>query len=394
MKTKIVSLAGICVLLLAIAACGGKESSTTPTPTKAVETTATPTAVPTVTPTPTPTFTPTPTPEVQDTYEPGTVTEDSFTSEWMDIRFTRQEGLELGTGDGIEMYAQSADGARVEVYTEPVPVAYLDMPELDYLSVLMDNLMDADYKILDQTQDFGGTIGKEYYAGIAMKIENVAGQKLYVHYVIRKKEARMIIIALTSPNSEQSYNSMYNLLRCFNGYHSDPMILPEGSFGDNVFQAGVFTENGYENEWMNLRITLPEEAILAKWDTVSDDSVGFEMYISEAAIVQFNIFYFGGQNITTEEYLLQLVNYMRTQRVDVLEGTEGYSVFLSEVAETVELGGQEYSMCFIDITTPEGDIMCIDLYGRLQDNYMVYLAAMHENGSEELDKLLSSFSTY
>ena len=398
MKKKIVSLVGICVLLFAMTACGGKESSTTPTPTKAVEATTTPTqpveptAEPTATPTPKPTVTPTP--MVTDTYQPGTVTEDSFTSEWMGLRFTRQEGLELGTGEGIEMYATSADGVRVEVYTEPVPEEYLAMPELDYLSVLMENLMDADYKILDQSNDFGGTIGNEYYAGIAMKIEDSAGLKSYVHYVIRKKEARMIVIALTSPNSEQAYNNMLNLLRCFNGYSDEPVVLPEGSFAGNVFQEGVFTENGYENEWMNVRINLPEEATLIKSDTASEDAVFFDAYLGDAAI-QFYIFYFGSLNISSaEEYLLQSINYFRIQEQIVTLETEGGLVSYSEETEDSELGGQEYSKGFLEISTPDDITACIDFYGRIKDNYMLFITLMYEKGNEELDMLLRSFSTY
>ena len=114
--------------------------------------------------------TPTPEPKIKDTYQPGTVTTDSFTSEWMNLSFTRQKGFELGTEDGLEMYARCVDGARVEVYTEPVPEEYMDLSDLDYLSVLMDKLLDADYKILDQSKDFGGNIGTEYYAGINLKV--------------------------------------------------------------------------------------------------------------------------------------------------------------------------------------------------------------------------------
>ena len=241
-------------MTLAMAACGSKENDAVPTPTDAAEATVPPTAEPTSTPKPTATSTPkptaTPTPKVKDTYKPGTVTEDSFTSEWMDLRFTRQAGLLLGTGEGIEMYAQCVDGARVEVYTEPVPEEYRDMSDLDYLSVLMDKLLDADYKILDQSKDFGGNIGTEYYAGINLKVSDDAGKISYRYYVIRKKEAKMVIISLTCPNSDESVNSMFNLLKCFSGYHSEPVILPEGSFGSNIFQAGAFTENGYENEWL------------------------------------------------------------------------------------------------------------------------------------------------
>lgn len=403
MEKKKVILLGVCAMAIFLMACGNKNPGVEPAPTEAVEATVTPTkepsatAIPTTEPTATkaPKPTTTPTPTVKDTYQPGTVNEKSFSSEWMDLRFTRQEDLLLGTAEGIEMYAQCADGARVEVYTEPVPEEYLDMTELDYLTVMMDNLLDADYKILDQSKDVGGNIGTEYYAGINLKVSDAAGKISYRYYVIRKKEAKMIIISMTCPNSDESLNSMFNLLKCFSGYHSEPVILPEGSFGRNIFRAGVFTENGYENEWLNMRITLPEEATLEKREPVSDDSVGFDVYLNDMeSVVQCTIGYFGGMNITTDEYLLQTLDGLKAYaQFDVME-TQGYTIFYDDAAKPSELGGQEYSKISLEVMTPEGFTACSDLYGRIQDNYMVFIMVMYEKGSEDRDKLLGSFGTY
>ena len=144
-----------------------------------------------------------------------------------------------------------------------------------------------------------------------------------------------------------------------------------------------------------MRITLPEEATLAKRESVSDDSVGFDVYLNDMeSVVQCTIGYFGAMNITLDEYLLQTLNGLKAYaQFDVME-TQGYTIFCDDVAKPSELGEQEYSKISLEVTTPDGIITCSDLYGRIQDNYMVFIAVMYEKGSEEQDKLLSSFGTY
>ncbi|MBR6642434.1 MAG: hypothetical protein IKL28_02090 [Lachnospiraceae bacterium] len=410
MRKKRDSLFFVCLLVIIMAACKNGAEKTVLSPTDAAEATAvpqemltpapesaslsTPTSTPTLTPTPSPVPTATPTPKVKDTYKPGTLTDDSFSSEWMDLRFTNQPGLLFGTEEGIEMYAQSMYGARVEVYTELIPEEDLDMQDVYYLSLMMDNLLDEDYKIFDQSSDFSSNIGNEHYAGIIMTVADAAGNLSYKGYVVRKKEARMIILSISCPISEVAYNSMVNIVNCFNGYHSEPVVLPEGTFGNNVFQEGVFTENRYENEWINLRITLPEEGILTKNETASVDSVYFDAYINEVACANFYIFYFGRMQMTTGEYLLQSINSALAQEQFENMMAQGYTANFSKEVEISELGGQEYEKVFLEITDPNGTVGCVELYAKLQDNYMVFVTMTYEKGSGEREKLLSTFSTY
>ncbi|MBP3576756.1 MAG: hypothetical protein J6K15_01470, partial [Lachnospiraceae bacterium] len=135
MKKILKVLLGVFLLACLMTACGSKSSEETPTPTveptatstptpeptatPTPEPTATPTPEPTATPTPEPTATPTPTPEptatptpeplIEDTYAKGTVTEEGFASEWMNLRFTCQPGVIMKTQDELdELMRQNA----------------------------------------------------------------------------------------------------------------------------------------------------------------------------------------------------------------------------------------------------------------------------------------------
>jgi len=132
MKKNLKWLMGVCILAIAMTACGKEGGNTDPTPTQAVEATSTPVAEPTAEPIATPTATPTaeptleptatatptaeptleptatatptaeptleptaePTqiPAVEDTYEKGVITDTGFESKWMNLRFVTPSG--------------------------------------------------------------------------------------------------------------------------------------------------------------------------------------------------------------------------------------------------------------------------------------------------------------
>jgi hypothetical protein len=341
-----------------------------------VETTATPTAVPTVTPTPTPTFTPTPTPGVQDTYEPGTVTEDKFTSKWMNLRFTRQKGFELGTEEGLEMYVQSIDGARMEVYTVLLPEEYLEMQEVDYLTVLEEELNKNGFTVTNEPDIIQGLVGKEYFAGVDFLVEDKNGQMSFASFALRKKEARMIILSSSYPYSQSAVKSYNNMLRSFGAYYSNPITLPEEELALVAFDGGVFTENCYENEWLNLRITAPEGTTLAKKDYPVWDSVfgKIEWEAGRLPYIQYWIEYVG--NRTTEECLMESVNSINSQ---ISGYEEGWVYVIDEQIRTELLGGQEYKVMTAVLSRPERPDRVDEYYCRVQDGYSVFINFQYES---------------
>jgi len=390
MKNRIVNLVGVCALAIAMIACGNKENNVTPTPTEAVEFTATPTVAPTVTPTPTPEPTVTPTPKVKDTYEPGTVTEDKFTSKWMNLRFTRQKGFELGTEDGLEMYAQCIDGARMEIYTELLPEEYLEMQEVDYLTVLEEELKQNGFTVVNKPDIIQGLIGKEYFAGVDFVVEDENGQMSFASFALKKKESRMIIISSTFPYSESAVKSYNNMLRSFGAYYSNPITLPEEELALVSFDSGLFTENCYENKWVNLRITAPERAKLAKNDYPVLDSVYGEIEWEDGRLpyIQYGIDY--ADNRTTDEYLIEQVNYFNSQ---ISGHEEGWVYVIDEQIKTELLGGQEYKVMTAVLSRPELPDRVDEYYCRVQDKYGIFIMFEYNKESEEQIKEAKSLFT-
>ncbi len=380
MKNRIVNLAGLCTLLFVMAACGSGENYATPTPTEAVEVTVMPTAVPTVTPTPTPTFTPTPTPRVQDTYEPGTVTEDKFTSKWMNLRFTRQKGFTLGTEEGLEMYVRCVDGTRLEVYTELLPEEHMEMQEVDYLTVLEENLNQNGYTVINEPNIIQGLIGEEYFYGVDFTVEDKNGQMSFASFALRKKEARMIILSSSYPYSQSAVKSYNNMLRSFGAYYSNPITLPEEELALVVFDGGTFTENCYENEWLNLRITAPEGATLAKRDYPILDTVcgDIEWETGRLPYIQYSIEYV--DNRIADEHLMETVNYFNSQ---ISGHEEGWVYVINEQIRTEMLGGQEYKVMTAVLSRPELPDRVDEYYCRVQDKYGILIIFEYNKESEE-----------
>ncbi len=381
------------MLTVFMTACGSEVSNTVLPPTEAVEATATKTPTPeptaTETPTPEPTVTPTEAPKIKDSYEYGVITELGYASKWCDLRFTTQPGMDFGTQDGLEMYAECADGARLEICTELLPEEYLEISESDYLGLLVDELLNGVTSFVEPELNMVTLNGAVYTIG-SVWMEDADGRAWDYDYFVRKKESRMIIITLTVPAVTKGvYRSAGNLLNCLGGYDSEPRYLPEEWWAHTAFEAGTFTENGYENEWLNLRFTLPD-ATLTKIDSYFIDMIVAEIeWETKFPYVQFVVEF--ANDMTAEGYLTDLVEYYKTG----WEEEYGCVFSVDEQMKTELLGGQEYKVMNAILSRPERADRYEEYYCRVQDNYVVCFQVLYEADSEEKAKeVMNCFTTY
>ncbi len=241
MKKKILKTVMVCVFSMMFAACGKTEETIEPTatPTVAVTATAVPTEAPTPEPTATPTQVPDPTvaPTVMDNYVKGTITEEGFESEWMDIRFTRPATVIMATQEEMDaimlqglqmMYGEQAaavlDYASMSSVNEMqatwlagypvVQIAVEKMPtegwtEMEYLSAVAANL-NATSETSGMTYTIDENIysmklaGQEYF-GLATAVDAGLGHLIYQDYLVREKDGRMIMIAFSYTEAMESY---------------------------------------------------------------------------------------------------------------------------------------------------------------------------------------------
>jgi len=296
MKKKFITIITACVMTMMLVACGGKEENVAPTPTTFVTptevvtptteptvtatsaptveptTTSTPTPEPTATSTPTPspepTATSTPTPEptaeptaipsvdTTDTYKKGIVTETGFESEWMNLRFTKPEGIimvsqeELDTmmeqtaqwmfGEDAnekldyaalttvtEMMAKNPEGSNVIVQVEKLSLLYMFMTEEDYIAAVVENLRNtnAGLEVLTDETVYTMEIGGEEYTGLSTAVNYGNDSYVYQEIIVRKKEGRMISLVVSY--NDATVENARNLLESFSSYDFESIILPE-----------------------------------------------------------------------------------------------------------------------------------------------------------------------
>jgi len=263
MKNKILKTGMVCVMCMMLAACGKADKNVEPTaaptvtaaPTATEAPTSTPTPEPTATntPTPEPTATSTPTPEpteapvVTDSYVKGIITEDSFESEWMGLRFTVPEGVTMATqeemdalmrasveaiyGDNAEemldytamqlvseMQAVWPEGfLNVQVSVEKMPVEW---PETTYLSLLASSIVEM-YAATEITCDIGEEMytlelaGQDFF-GLATALSAGDGNTIYQDYIVKAKGNRMILIIFSYNDATESY--IQEALEAFSAY--------------------------------------------------------------------------------------------------------------------------------------------------------------------------------
>ena len=438
MKKKLKILVGMVLLVFLMAACGSGKKETVPTPipeptatsTPTPEPTATPTPEPTATPTPEPTATPTPeptatstptpTPEplIEDTYTKGTVTEEGFSSEWMNLRFTCQPGVVMSTQEELdevmqqgaalmygenadealnyaslttvtEMMAKYANGANVLIQTERLPILYLSLSEENYLATLVENLKNSAAKpeVVTGENYYIADIGGETFTGISVAADYGVGQVVYQEYIARKKESRMIVIAVTY--TKASVEHAQNLLNALGAYDSEPVYLPELEQEPTAFQAGVVTDSGYENEWLNMRVTLPEGVTVTNESTATALSLKFAWQFG-VPVVQVL-----AEPVTEEDETPESHIAMVKDAFQWLGELQGLTYSFDENLYTVEIGGQEYLDLYMEALAADGIVVYQDYCVRIQDGYSVAIIFSYAEGfDEELSKALSIFSEY
>jgi len=395
MKSKFCRVFFLCagVLTVTLSACGNKSEAVTSLPEEGLKTTVTLTMAPTLTPTttPEPAETATEIPMAEDTYEKGMIQNEFFASEWMNLRFTSQPGFEFGSREEVEMYARYGEEAMVEVYTQRLTKEEQNLTEEEYLQVLFEKLLSGyeNARIVQQGDVIKGNIGTEEYIGVENLIDDGTGNFFYRNYIVRKKESRMIVISISRIYSGASRQSVTNFIMCFGAYDDPPVYLPEELLAPGPFTEGVVTDAGYENEWLNLRIALPEDGTLVKNDISGVDSLALEV-MQEEQLLQLYVVY--GEGITVEDNLFQYAGAMESNVTNMVEA--GYTFYCGNETETVLIGGQEYVKLSIQIANTEKTAI-VDFYSRKQDDYLITLCLGYEDGYEnEAEEMLSFFRTY
>lgn len=404
MKNKLKVMQGVFILAMFMTACGSGVSNTGLPPTKVVEITTAPqeTLAPTVEPTATETPTPEPTvteaqesteaSDVKDTYEYGVITEIGYASKWCNVRFTTQPGIDFGTQDNLEMYAQCADGARLEIYTELLPEEYLELSETDYLGMVIDELNNT-MNFVEMGGIYTCRLGGDVYTTATVRLKDTDGLTKRKDYFVRRKESRMIIFTATCPMANGANATMTNILNCLGGYNSEPKYLPDGSFAQTAFSAGIFTENSYENEWLNLRIIASEGATLTKVDwAVLDTTYGeIEWESEKLPYIEYGIEF--AKNRTADVYLTDLMDFFKAELTK--EEYAEYVLTVDEQVKTELLGGQEYKVMTAILSRPERADRYEEYYCRVQDNYIVYFEFLYEDESrEQIEEAKSLITEY
>lgn len=268
-KKKILKTAMVCVFSMMFAACGKAEETIEPTatPTVAVtataaptetmapqetltpEPTATSTPAPTATSTPAPTATPEPTeaPVAEDSYTKGTITGNTFESEWMGLRFNppatvimaTQEEMDAVMLQGLQMlYGEEAaemfDYATMATVNEMQATWLIGMPTVQIIveKMPMEGVTEADYlaAVKANLESVSGTNGIIYTVDENMYSMELAGQSfygmatgvdvgngvIYQDYLVKAKDNRMIVVAFSYTEATEKY--LQEALDAFTAY--------------------------------------------------------------------------------------------------------------------------------------------------------------------------------
>lgn len=361
---------------------------------------------------------PEPTP-IPDTYEVGVLTENSYESEWINLRFTATEGVTMATRKEIEdmlplgalvMYGETSDedlekltktleiemlaeyegGGNVLVQTEALPAGYEYVSETNYANSMIYNLNNA--ANLTYTVDselYTIELGGETYIGFSSMAEGANGQVVYQEYLLRKKETRMISIVISY--DEDTMESAQYLVSLFGSYDSEPTVEPKETSGEteDLFQAGVVTEAGYENEWLGLKVTLPEGV------TSLDESVEKEISLEWTWAYGIPIVQLMVEKADEEETSAEAHLELMKEAFLTLGQMKGMNYAFDETLYTLEIGGQEYLDLFMEIETDDGVVVYQDYCARVQDGYVVAVIFSYAEGFEtELKEALNAFQPY
>lgn len=451
MKKKLGMVLIVCMMACLFTACGNAGSVAGPTP--AVEPTSVPTpeptatSIPTPTPEPTATSTPTPTPEPTLTPEPleaavyqkGTITENAFESEWMNLRFTAQKDVYMFSQEEldalmhqngalynedntidyadlttvIEMRAQYMGGAVVTVCTEKLPVLYYNTTDEQYLTAVISYLQNQGNASVESVGDFYfEEFAGEEYTCVHIELDYGVGYGISMDYMVRKLDKCFGVIVFNYA-TEYAEEGIRNLKHAFGSYDSEPVVLPEPTPYPNTYVMGTLTETCYESEWLGLRFNATEDVILSGRDEMAEMMpLGITMLYGEQAnsivdVSQKNLFHEmmalhvkggnvlvqveklapGCEKMSVEEYLVIVMNQ--------LSAAVNVSYIVDEALYEKELVGEKY-LGFSATTDSFGEELFQEFLCRKKENMMISFFLSYEDDTtmEHVEYLLSLFEKY
>lgn len=175
------------------------------------------------------------------------------------------------------------------------------------------------------------------------------------------------------------------------------------------YVQGVFTETGYESEYMGYRFTTPEGCTLMdqeqllqlmglSLDVLSDDYSEAMIEYAKQSVV-YDLFAGYADTNTNINIVLQPVDTTGVSIDDVveasvaqLESLTSMDVTFSDERSTVTIAGQEYTKLLVD-NVVNGVSMKQELYLALLPDKMVNITITYIEGNEaERDALLAAFS--
>jgi len=158
-----------------------------------------------------------------------------------------------------------------------------------------------------------------------------------------------------------------------------------------AFEKGIFAENHYENEWLNMRITLPEGTTMTKLDAEFEEKI-FIQVDWETKNPKMQLLVFAAEGASAEYYLAYTVDAVNKSAASVLG--EDVTVSYEDNFTTINIGGHEYFKLGMEFNTSEKEAVW-DYYCREQDGYLVCLTVMYTKNSEvTADEMLKKISAY
>ena len=422
--------------------------TSTPEPTATFTPTSTPEPTATSTPTPEPTSTPTPTPleipvyQENPSYQKGNVTENSFESEWMNLRFTVQKDMYMFTqaeldalmqqsanlmyGDEAgekldyaklttvtEMRAQCMGGAVVTVCTEKLPVLYYNTTAEQYLAAVIYNLQNQGTAVIESVGDFfTEEFAGEEYTCVQINLDYGVGYGISMEYMVRKVDTSFVGIVFTYA-TEYLAEGAQNLKRAFGSFNSEPVVLPEPTPYPSTYVMGTLSDASYESKWLNLRFDATEEVILPGRDEMEEmvpfgvtmiygDQAGYLVDVTKQSVFyEMMALHIGGgnvlvqteklapgcENLSVEDYLVIVMNQLKM--------AANVSYTIDETLYKVEVAGEKY-LGFSTITDSFGEKTYQEFLCRKKENMFISLILTYQNDSamDNVEYLLSLLKEY
>ncbi len=178
---------------------------------------------------------------------------------------------------------------------------------------------------------------------------------------------------------------------------------------EKEYSVGVFTDTGYDSEYMGFRFTTPEGCTLMTqeqllqlagitMDVLSDDFNDAMVEQAKSAMI-YELFAGYETTTTNVNIILQPMDTSSLKMDDVIEASvqqlesmTAMDCVVSDERSTVTIAGQEYSKLLVD-TTANGVALKQEAYIALLPGKMVNMTITYSEGNEaERDALLSAFT--